>query len=191
MSAQPITKKQAELTSLQKQRITTARIVMSCIVALLVLLAVWQCFEEDQRSNAMQSFQEAQGSDVLQNSEAAQRSNVLLSENMFSEVASGGLEEVSSTAEASDPLLLNQAGIEFIEANEDGTILWYQSIWSAEQSRPLVSRALAGQAWQELSLETEHVMCFSSPAGDAATERLIYVCFYDVYEGCSILVEYL
>lgn len=99
---------------------------------------------------------------------------------------------ISSEASASvtlDPLGLEQEGIELRRASDKGSILWYQSSWDNHQSKVLIQRTLIFAGWQMVSRDDEQVLCFSFAPSATDAGGLLYASFYDVQEGCSVLIE--
>ena len=90
-----------------------------------------------------------------------------------------------------DPLSISQEGIAFMQANDKGTIFWYESSWNIVQTKALFSKALGSGGWQCLSGDEEQALIFCYAANASSGGGSLYVCFYALEEGCSVLVELL
>jgi len=90
-----------------------------------------------------------------------------------------------------DPLAIEQVGIAFMDANDESSIIWYQSFWDVSQSRILLERSLVLQGWQSLSTVDEPVMSFVYISGGSSRGSSLLASFYSLEEGCSILIELL
>lgn len=101
----------------------------------------------------------------------------------------GVLSDEGSAALHLDPLGIEQEGITLRRASERGSILWYQSSWSNTQSKVLIQRTLIFAGWQMMSADDEQVLCFSYAPTATDGGGLLYASFYEVQEGCSVLVE--
>ena len=163
---------------LETRRLRAARITILVLLLFLSALALWQCAEGSLKRSSVLGITEILGlfdEDGSPEGEGEQRDNSVEPNGFL----------------LGDPLAIGQEGIVLMDANDEMSILWYQSIWDASQSRILIERSLVLQGWQSMSTDDEPVMTFVyAPRGFAGGGSLL-VSFYSLEEGCSILIELL
>jgi len=155
-----------------------ARVTILLALVALAVLALEQCLENSQVIKSTLDFAATQSLPGQTNSTTPEQ-------------AQGDRSSWSGGGELTDPLGIKQEGIALKATDEQGNILWYQSIWDLSQSRVLLEHSLALQGWQALSSQDELLTSFSyAPAGHA-TGALLQASFYQTEGGCSILIELL
>ena len=165
-----------DLTTLEKRRVKDAKLCILCLLVGLMALALWQCAESTQLLSHIAGIF----------NDSAQESTGASTTGGYSNLAT---DPWAGKESRPDPLSIRQEGIEFVEANSDGRILWYQSGWDTLQSRILVERALIFGGWQSLSSSEEQVMSFSFAQSATAAGGSLIVSFYRNDQGCSVLFE--
>ncbi|MCL2807717.1 MAG: hypothetical protein FWD27_06125 [Coriobacteriia bacterium] len=165
-----------ERGSLEKRRMRAARFMTMLLLASFCALALGQCAQRNIKEGSILDFASLLDTTASQ----AGASDELLRSNG----SRGSDENVLS-----DPLLLDQEGFVFMDANIERSILWYQSFWDVFQSRALLQRALDLKGWQPLSTDDEAMMCFEYAPSGLAGGGLLYASFYSTEEGCSVLIE--
>jgi len=163
---------------LEKRRVKAARLTILLVLVLLALLALWQCVESSLKSSSAQPILGILG---LSGGDA----------NPANESQLDGSSADSCDGLPDDPLALTQEGITFMDANDEMSILWYQSAWSITQSRSLIERSLILQGWQSMSTADEQVMSFVYASRGTASGGTLLMSFFSLEEGCSILIELL
>lgn len=161
-------------TALEQARVKTAKLVLCIFVGFGVFLAVWHCVEELGAPHGTLST---------------------LRDMATVELSVDGAHSFDSTetsvdsAVLQDNLGINQQGITFAKESSKGTILWYQSTWGRDESKALIERALTQQGWWLASSDEEQALTFVYSADAVSGGGCILVTFYELVQGCSILIE--
>ena len=146
------------------------------MLAFLLALTIWQGIERSQKQTDTLGF-----IDVLE-SARAEKDELSGAEQSDFHSGSGGIGFY-------DPFGVEQEGVALMQVSEGGDIYWYQSSWSSEQSRVLLERALIFSGWESLSKEEEEIMSFVYAQTATANGNSLIATFYDLDQGCSILLE--
>lgn len=203
-----------ERTLLERRRVRAAKTTILLVLVFLGTLSVWQCMEGLTQSGTPSVFgtlcsdgwggRDSIEGGPVDTAPPSVAKDDLNADGCAKESRAGHPEGSSvcdsgeDTAEDStrdsaenpiDPLGIRQEGIVFMQASEDGSILWYQGMWSVSQSRALLERALILKGWQSLSTEQEQVMSFAYSPNATAGGGSLYASFYETEQGCTILVE--
>jgi len=168
----------SESATLEKRRVRAARITILLALVALAILALWQCAESSLEESNLSDFA------AILNLSAGEGTDAPKYEL-------GSNTEVQGARQSADPLALEQEGINFMDMNTGGNILWYQSIWDVSQSRVLLERALIFQGWQSMGEEGDTLMSFVYAPSEIAGGSSLLASFYPLDEGCSILIELL
>ncbi|MDR2671935.1 MAG: hypothetical protein LBC35_01285 [Coriobacteriales bacterium] len=160
------------LSLLERRRLRVVKATVCAVMALLILLSVWQCFSSPVGSLTLGSFLTeplANGPDEIDKDD--------------------GVGEAGEAAANGDPLGIAGEEIVYIRSSDDGSILWYQSSASPHYATMLLDQALVAVGWHPLSGEQSGLLSyrFAPTAHQAGAGMVISIA--EQADGCSVIIR--